>query len=268
MRQAARAISYLKHMTREPILLIQARSDFTPPHDQVLKVEIPPDLTDHQASIALKVSLHDRLADHAGEFCYLDSDVIAASPRVDEIFSQRHGPVAFAADHARIDSFSRHAMRCGCAAPCLHLRERIMQDFRVAIPDPEWTMWNGGVFLFGPDSGPFMRLWRDLTLATLKNPFWQTRDQGTLAAAAWRTGLQSQPLLAERFNTLVDRFKGVPEAARAGLPVARFTVRRDHALAPESSAGPAFLHFINGGVGHAGWPNWDAVEKRHASHPA
>ena len=263
VRQAARAISYLKRMTRQPILLVQARSNFMPAHDQVLQVDVPPDLTDHQAGIAMKVSLHDRLAGSGGDFCYLDSDVIATGP-VDEVFSQRSGPVAFAADHSRIDHFSRHAVRCGCTGPCPHLRERIAHDLRVTIPDPAWRMWNGGVFLFGQDSGPFMRLWRDLTFAILKNPFWQTRDQGTLAAAAWHVGLQAQPLLPERFNTLVDRFKGIPEADRAGLPVERFTVRRDEAFALEAPSRPAFLHFINGGVGHTGWANWDAVENDHA----
>ena len=34
--------------------------------------------------------------------------------------------------------------------PCDHLREAIAEDFGIAISDPDWQHWNGGVFLSKP----------------------------------------------------------------------------------------------------------------------
>ncbi len=200
-RQAARARACLKRLTRRDILLGQARSDDLVDHDEIINMETPPGMTDRQAGIFLKTGLSGIIGD-AETYCYLDSDVIAVSPDVDEIFSQRHGPIAFAADHASIDMFSRYAVRCFCAtSPCTHLRDRMEYDFGIRAKNPDWTMWNGGVFVCGPEAGPFMRLWHELVLKIFKNPLWQIRDQGARSprvratarppragAGSWRRG--------------------------------------------------------------------------------
>jgi hypothetical protein len=257
-------------VTRRDILLVQARNDAQLDHDQIINVEPPPGMTDRQAGIFLKTGLAGILGD-AETYCYLDSDVIAVSPDVDDIFSQGPGPIAFAADHASIDMFSRYAVRCFCAtSPCTHLRERMEYDFGVRTKNPDWTMWNGGVFVCGPEAGPFMRLWHDLVLKIFNNPLWQTRDQGALAAAVWQLGLQDLPVLDERFNLIVDRFKGVPEPRRDRLQAEHFAVRSDYNLPThlngrtDTGKTPAFLHFINGGAGQTGWRNWDALVAHHA----
>jgi hypothetical protein len=264
VRQAAAAIAFLKRVTRRDILLVRARSDYRPEHDEIIDVATPPGMSDRQAGIVLKTGLAN-IVGNAETYCYLDSDVIAVSPDVDEIFAQMRGPIAFAADHARIDVFSRYAVRCFCAAPsCTHLRDRMEYDFSVRVRNPDWTMWNGGVFVCGPESGAFMQCWHEMVLKIFKNPFWQTRDQGALAAAAWQLGLQDLPVLDARFNLIVDRFNGVPERQRSDLRPEQFSVRTDYQLrANLSNNAPAFLHFINGGVNQTGWQNWDEVIAHH-----
>jgi hypothetical protein len=264
VRQAEAAIAFLKRATRRDILLVLAHSDYRPEHDEIINAFTPPDMTDRQAAIFLKTGLADILGD-VETYCYLDSDVIAVSPDVDEIFSQLRGPIAFAADHARIDMFSRYAVRCFCtASPCAHLRDRLDYDFSVRVRNPDWTMWNGGVFVCGPESGAFMQSWHEMVLKIFKNPFWHIRDQGALAAAAWQLGLQDLPVLDARFNLIVDRFNGVPEDQRGDLPPERFAVRADYKLGADlSNTPPAFLHFINGGAGQTGWRNWDEAAAHH-----
>jgi hypothetical protein len=265
IRRASLAISFLKRFTRHGILLVHARGRHLPAHEQSIAAEIPPHLTDHQASIYLKVSLTDIVTPLHGQFCYLDSDVIAVDSTVDEIFDQPHHIVSFARDHARIDDFSRYAVRCFCSAlPCRHLRENIVSDFGVEIDDGNWTMWNGGVFRFGQESVMFMNTWRRFTLAAFRNPFWRPRDQGTLAATAWHFGLQHQPLLERRFNHIIDRFAGIPEARRSSLPVAQFSAADFSSLLCGQARPPCLLHFINGGIGQTGWRPWDDVARLSA----
>jgi hypothetical protein len=265
VRQADLAISFLKRVTKCDIVLVHARSQYLPDHDQVMIADTPAGLTDHQAGIFLKTNLADIIG--AGTtFCYLDSDVIAVSRDVDDIFAQKRGPIAFAADHARIDVFSRHAVNCFCSAPpCSHLRDRIAYDFGIRITNPDWPMWNGGVFVCGSEGYAFMRHWHQRVLQVFNNPFWRTRDQGALAATAWQLGMQGQTTLESRFNLIVDRFKGVPDPSRGALPLDQYTVRSDYQLHPQNGKpAPAFLHFINGGMGRTGWRNWDDIAAYHA----
>ena len=132
---------------------------------------------------------------------------------------------------------------------------------------PDWTLWNGGVFLFDEASEPFFDAWHAMTRRTMADPYWRTRDQGTLAAAAWKFGLQDQPVLPQRFNFIVDCMKGIAPARRPSLPASESFVRTDYALG--SKGAPHFIHFVNGGVGRRGWKNWDDVEALPArSHAA
>jgi hypothetical protein len=87
---------------------------------------------------------------------------------------------------------------------CAHLHERTMTTLGVRIEEGQWQHWNGGVFLFGAESAPLMDLWHRWTMQIFGMPEWRTRDQGTLAASAWKLGLQHHACLDTRFNFIVD----------------------------------------------------------------
>jgi hypothetical protein len=257
-------LAALRRHSDKDIVVVQGRSSLRADAAFVVDVELPASLTDHQASIWLKTSLPKHLARNglAGrQFCYLDSDVIALTAEVNRIFDHQTGPVAFAADHASIDRFSHWAVDCGCQTyTCNHLRETLLCEFGVDVLDPCWTMWNGGVFVADNRSADFFDMWHYYTNLILKRLYWRTRDQATLATTVWRQGLQSVPLLPQRFNYILDCLAGVDDARRHGLAArdlpARpgFEVRRavrDGAL--------VFLHLINQGAGRTGWRHWDEV---------
>lgn len=256
-RAVETSLRFLKRASRADIVVVAARAGPIA-HDQTFTVDVPAGLTDHQAAILLKTSL-PRLVSLRDIACYLDSDQIAVSSDVDSIFSLFVPPVTFAADHVTLDRFSRTAVRCGCiAASCDHLRGAIHEKFGVLIADRHWRHWNGGLFLFSEAAAEFARQWHDYALLALEDPYWQVRDQGTLAATVWRLGLAAHPVLPDRFNRIVDRFRGQPEERRAALPVSEYRVDGGYQLGTRPS--PVFLHFINGGVGVRGWRNWDDVE--------
>jgi hypothetical protein len=251
------SLRFLKRVSKADIVVVTARAGPIS-HDQTLSVDMPEGLSDHQASILLKITLPSLIAT-GGAACYLDSDQIAVSSDVDQVFSLYRPPVTFAADHRRLDDFSRYGVRCGCpVAPCGCLRRAIFDTFDVHIADAMWTHWNGGLFLFSEDSVDFAACWRDYTLLAFEKPYWRVRDQGTLAAAAWRFGLERHATLPTRFNRIVDRFRGHAEERRAALSVADYRIDAGYSL--EDRPPPAFLHFINGGVGARGWRNWDDAE--------
>jgi hypothetical protein len=138
------------------------------------------------------------------------------------------------------------------------LREALVSTFGIDIARPHWPLWNGGVFLFDGESEEFLTTWHRMSRRIMDDPYWRTRDQGTLAGAAWDFGLQDQPVLPQRFNFIVDCMRGVVPQARPTLKPEQSFVSTDYALGtPEA---PQFLHFINGGVGRRGWGNWDDAE--------
>jgi len=251
------SLRFLKRVSKADVIVVTARAGPIA-HDQTLAIDVPEGLTDHQASILMKTVLPS-LVSGAGVACYLDSDQIAVSSDVDQVFSLYQPPVTFTADHRPIDDFSRYAVRCGCGSgSCGCLRRAIHETFDVRIADPAWRHWNGGLFLFSERSADFAACWRDYSLLAFEDPFWQVRDQGTLAATAWRLGLEGHATLPTRFNRIVDRFRDFPEVRRAGLSVAEYRVDAGYGLGDRPP--PAFLHFINGGVGARGWKNWDDAE--------
>lgn len=253
------ALGFLKRVTRADIVVAQTRSERRAAHDQVIAVEVPAEMNDHQASIHLKTGLLAHVRGQAERFCYLDSDVIAVDESVDRVFDHLSGPVAFAPDHADIDAFSGYAVNCTCRGPrCNHLREGLLCTFGVDVRDCVWRLWNGGVFVFDEGSDEFLSTWNAMCRQAMRDPYWRTRDQGTLAGAAWKLGLQHTPLLPASFNFIVDCMRGVVRGDRQSLPASESFVRTDYALGGRSS--PHFLHFVNGGVGRRGWKNWDDVE--------
>jgi hypothetical protein len=254
-----RSLAFLKHFSRSDILVVRSRSSYPVAHDQVIDAEAPSYLDDHQASIYVKTSLTTLVGSLDSLCCYLDSDVAAVSDAVDDIFKEWAGPVTFCTDHIAIDTFSRHAVRCRCAGgKCSHLRKLLRATFEVEVACGEWRHWNGGVFLFDRDSGPFMKLWHDNTMLIFDDPAWRTRDQGTLIATTWMMGLQDQKTLPRTFNFIVDPYWGISSSLRASLAPTGYAVNNDYSLDGEDSLPkPALLHFVNGGMGKAGWKNWD-----------
>lgn len=209
------ALRHLRPLTEAEIWVVtdptrNAEAIDVPGVDQVVDVVAPCELDDHQASIWLKTSIHRHIP--LGEWCYLDSDIIAVAPGAEEVFDQRRGPVAFASDvtirENSVDRFSPWAMTCPCLGyddqhSCTHLREEIERRFSVAVPG-EWLHWNGGVFVFGPEAGPVLDVWHERAVASFAWPEWKTRDQGALIATVWSLGLQDLPRLSPTFNFIAD----------------------------------------------------------------
>ncbi|MFN8050292.1 MAG: hypothetical protein U0Q22_02545 [Acidimicrobiales bacterium] len=215
LRTLATAVRHLRPVTRSEIWVLTDSTRNSEPIDltgidHLVDVATPTAFDDHQASIWLKTSVHRHLPE--GEWCYLDSDIIATVPGVDGVFAERRGPVAFASDvtirENSVDRFSPWAMNCDCAGvgdehSCSHLRDQLLVRFGLDVPG-DWLHWNGGVFLFGPDSASFLDLWHERTITSFAWPEWKTRDQGTLIATVWSLGLQDLPRVSPEFNFIAD----------------------------------------------------------------
>ena len=251
MAKLAPALTALKRATSHEIIVVQRAGDPLAPHDNRLAATLPSGLTDHQAAIWLKTNLH-RLIGLERPFCYLDSDVLALSPEINAIFAATQGPVAFAPDHATLDAFSFHAVRCGCRHKCGHLREAMFCHWGVDISG-DFQLWNGSVFTAQAGAGPLLDDWHHLATAIFSAPYWFTRDQAALAAAVWRAGCQHLPTLAPRFNLILDCFSRIAFHERASAPPSRLARFPQHLPVPDAAA----VHLINNGVGRKGWPHWD-----------
>ncbi|WP_263374472.1 glycosyltransferase family protein [Granulicella aggregans] len=261
--QVNTSLRFLKRFTRQEVVVVAARYDNTIEHDQVIRVDVPEEFDNHQASIVLKTGLH-RIV-NVGEriCCYIDSDVVAVHEGVQRIFQRKRGPVTFAADHTRLSKFSRFAVRCSCTSgSCDHLREAIASKFGVVVSDQNWQHWNGGVFLFDSESTDFLDTWHSSTLSIFKDPKWKTRDQGTLVATVWKFGLQDQLTLAPKYNYIVDGMRGLSDAMRKEATPSSYRYDETYSLDPDSARlHPYLLHFVNG-TGQPGWRNWDEAEAR------
>lgn len=88
---------------------------------------------------------------------------------------------------------------------CYHLRNLLSEEnSNIFQIDEGWQHWNGGVFLFNDESHSFLETWHQLTLDSFQDPYWKTRDQGTLIKTIWKFGLQNHPLLDKKWNFLTD----------------------------------------------------------------
>jgi len=252
------ALRFLKRFSRADAVVVVARSTYPLSHDQILAAAVPAGLNNHQASIYLKTML-PQLVGTGAVCCYLDSDQIATSERVDDVFEFYQPPIMFAPDASTLDQFSRYAVNCSCrSGACGHLREAIRARFGIDIPDGQTHHWNGGLYLFDRASTDFAQRWHGNALLSFDDAYWRIRDQGTLLVTQWQFGLQEHPLIPKNATRIVDRFFGYGEAVRDSLRPDQFFVDRSYELrGPDSSS---FLHFINDGAGHAGWPMWDRVE--------
>lgn len=135
------SLRHLLNFSKLPVWIVtdSGRNETPIEYNHIIDVKTPEDFDNHQASIYLKTGLH-KILDLKNNYCYLDSDVIALSPQVDQIFQHQYGPITFAPDHCKIASFSPSAINCGC----LEKKENELQDFisvvKKYIPDYEHDM--------------------------------------------------------------------------------------------------------------------------------
>jgi hypothetical protein len=111
------SIRALKKYTVSPILVVTdlARNTKKIEHEHVIHIDTPKAYDHHQASIYLKTSLN-RLLPEGPLYCYLDTDVLCLSKRVNKIFSHFTAPVTFAWDHCNMRRFSPSAIWCNCVS--------------------------------------------------------------------------------------------------------------------------------------------------------
>ncbi|MBI5219228.1 MAG: hypothetical protein HY958_09895 [Bacteroidia bacterium] len=133
---------------------------------------------------------------------------------------------------------------------CDHLTEAIYNKFGISIPDKKWQHWNGGVFLFNKNSAAFMDTWHDFTMQIFEDKNWVVRDQGTLAATAWKHNLQNQKRLPVHYNFIADFYNpGNTFSKEKGFTPDNF----------KTIINPSFIHIYHE-FGRKGWEIWDAVE--------
>jgi hypothetical protein len=357
------SLRYLKHFSGNEIIVVtdSCRNEKSIEHDNIVDIKTPQHFNHHQASIFLKTSLN-RILPQGNLYCYLDTDVLAVTDKVDSIFDHYSAPISFGADHCALDEFSPVAVRCTCEAEynertilfqhaiiecerhrvesdhilkqietlveaskkdqvgylwerfkynlpgpfyhldkthklhkktevwyrsgkpvdgavvgciekrcgliwepateqwftkdgrnahelkCTHLHQRIQEKFGVGMPVDGWQHWNGGVFMFDEQSNDFLDWWHQSTLQIFEDKYWKTRDQGTLAAAAWKFGLQEHPLIARNYNFIVDYYKrGMEYSGKLA-----FTIGGIHKISPD------FLHIYHH-FGDETWNVWNDV---------
>ena len=110
------SLGYLKAFSNAPIIVVTDlnRTPAKIEHDRVVDYRAPEHFDHHQASIFLKTNLH-RILPAGPNYCYLDSDVVAVRPGVEQIFMYQTGPVTFATDHCKMNYFSPSAVHCSCS---------------------------------------------------------------------------------------------------------------------------------------------------------
>lgn len=130
------SLEYLRKFSKNKIVVVTDidRNEVEINHNNIINVKTPESFNHHQASIYLKTGLYKYL-DLSDNYCYLDSDVIALSPKVDEIFNYSYGPITFAADHCKMNYFSPSAVNCGCSERNEKKQKSFMETLAKIIPD-------------------------------------------------------------------------------------------------------------------------------------
>ena len=109
------SLKALKKFSKNKIIVLtdSMRNEIPIAHDNVIDIKTPEHFNHHQASIYLKTGINKFLP-QGNLYCYLDTDVVALSSKVDDIFSFYIAPISFTSDHCKIDVFSPSAVNCGC----------------------------------------------------------------------------------------------------------------------------------------------------------
>lgn len=111
------SLRFINYYSKFPIIVItdSARNETPIEHDNIIDIVTPSFLDNHQASIFLKTSIHNYLDFSAdNKYCYLDSDIVAISEEINNIFLEYKSPIIFAKDHCPINEFSPYAINCDC----------------------------------------------------------------------------------------------------------------------------------------------------------
>lgn len=135
------SLKYLRYHSRYPILLLTDSSrnqgPVHHPQEYIIDIKTPENLSNNQASIFLETSLPRYLPDtESAVYCYLDSDVIAISDAINNVFEELKSWPLFADDHCSIDYHSPYALHCGCKQ-AFDYRKNAWQFIRNTIPEPE-----------------------------------------------------------------------------------------------------------------------------------
>lgn len=145
-----------------------------------------------------------------------------------------------------------------CIPCCTHLHKQIETDYGIRIRPSQWQHWNGGVFVFNKRSVPFLEFWHKETLRIFSDPKWRTRDQGTLAASAWKFGLQQTACLDKGYNYIIDDHK-----PGLGFDIGKgFT--RDHGASWDK---PFMIHVYHR-FGDESWDLWKQIMLNFTKHPS
>lgn len=120
------SLQYLRHFSKKAIWVVtdNSRNEGEIQHTDIIDVETPKEMDNHQASIYLKTGLHKFLP-HGNLYCYLDTDIMALDEQVDEIFKEYVPPITFAPDHCVMKYFSSSALTCSCMIDHVKLQKRI-----------------------------------------------------------------------------------------------------------------------------------------------
>ena len=111
------SLRYLKHFSKYPIIVATdtSRNEIQINHDNIIDVKTPKHLSNHQAHLYIETKLPEHLnLKEKDTCCYLDTDVIALSDEINNVFNNYCAPVTFSKDHCTIDVFSPKIMHCGC----------------------------------------------------------------------------------------------------------------------------------------------------------
>ncbi|MFQ6610656.1 MAG: hypothetical protein ACE5D7_07645, partial [Fidelibacterota bacterium] len=108
-------IQALQKFSKIDIIIITdpEKNEINIPFENVIHVKTPDNFDPHQSAIFLKTSIH-RHIDTTNRYCYLDTDMIARSDRVNHVFDTYTSPISFGRDYVDIQHFSPFAMHCGC----------------------------------------------------------------------------------------------------------------------------------------------------------
>ncbi|MDD3877294.1 MAG: hypothetical protein PHT69_11770 [Bacteroidales bacterium] len=111
------SLQFIRHFSLFPILVLtdSKRNEIPIKHDNIIDVNTPEYMDNHQASIYLKTGLHKYLNIKDDDlYCYLDSDIVAINENINTIFANFKEPILFANDHCNINYFSPYSVHCSC----------------------------------------------------------------------------------------------------------------------------------------------------------
>lgn len=133
------SLQYLRHFSKKAIWVVtdSRRNEGEIQHTDIIDIETPKEMDNHQASIYLKTGLHKFLP-QGNLYCYLDTDIMALDEQVDEIFNEYVPPITFAPDHCVMKYFGVSAVMCNCTSYYKGLLDQI--DVIMKKYDPNYGL--------------------------------------------------------------------------------------------------------------------------------